>query len=297
MSSNACYNWCFTCWANPPAWLPDHMTYLICGTEICPETQRQHYQCYVHLKKKLRFSRVKNLLALPDAHIELCKGSPESNIAYCNKDGNFFEHGVKPLDKGARSDLNAVVLRLKDGEAFDDLIDDPECAEVIARHMPYFTKLSNTYKNRAGLDSVKLRMELAILRPWQTALAAAITEEPDTRSVLWFHDSIGNTGKSFMCQYLTAKHGAVVFTHGKVSDIAHAYGMERVVVFDLSRTQADKIDSVYMAIENFKNGRFFSPKYDSHTKIFDPPHVVCFSNFAPNQYALSADRWRITSLD
>jgi len=100
-----------------------------------------------------------------------------------------------------------------------------------------------------------------------------------------------------MADYLVALHGAIVFTHGKVSDIVYAYNFERVVIFDLSRTQADKLDGIFMAIENFKNGRFFSPKYESQTKVFSVPHVFVFSNFDPDRSKLSADRWKVNQLD
>ena len=79
------------------------------------------------------------------------------------------------------------------------------------------------------------------------------------------HDNHGNTGKSRFARYLVACNEAVIFTSGKMAS------MELIVIFDLSRTQADKIDHVYSCIENLKNGIMFSPKYDSGTKIFKPP--------------------------
>ena len=74
----------------------------------------------------------------------------------------------------------------------------------------------------------------------------------------WFQDIGQSTVKQF-------------YTSVKMANISHAYAMEPIVIFDLSRTQADKIDHVYSFIENLKNGIMFSPKYDSGTKIFKPP--------------------------
>ena len=34
----------------------------------------------------------------PRAHIEMCRGTPQQNIAYCIKEGNFFESGIRPHD-------------------------------------------------------------------------------------------------------------------------------------------------------------------------------------------------------
>lgn len=289
-------NWAFTSYdEDPPAFL-DQMRYLIYGRETCPSTGRQHWQCYTQLKKKIRFSTLKNLLD-GDYHIEACRGSPNENIAYCKKDGDFTEHGDPPVNPGARSDLEGVVQLIQDGARLDDLLLDPAHMEVIARHMQYFRQVANTVSRTAGLARLQARMALAVLKPWQDELLAAVIAPPDSRSVRWLFCYAGGSGKSFMADYLVALHNAVVFTNGKVSDIAHAYNFEPVVIFDLSRTQADKIDSIYMAIEHFKNGRFFSPKYDSHTKVFDIPHVLVFANFPPDRTKLSEDRWNVTELN
>jgi hypothetical protein len=49
--------------------------------------------------------------------------------------------------------------------------------------------------------------------------------------------------------------------NGKIADIAHANSIEPIVIFDLTRTQADTVmDHVYALIDSFKNGRIFSPK-------------------------------------
>lgn len=69
-----------------------------------------------------------------------------------------------------------------------------------------------------------------------------------------------------------------------------------ICIFDLSRTQAEKIDAIYMAMEQFKNGRIFSPKYHSATKVFRTPHVVVFANYPPDLSKLSQDRWDIEEL-
>ena len=75
-----------------------------------------------------------------------------------------------------------------------------------------------------------------------------------------------------------------------MADISHAYAMEPIVTFNLSRTQADKIDHVYSLIEKLKNGVMFSPEYDSGTKIFRPSHVIVFANFLPDERHRSGPR-------
>jgi hypothetical protein len=81
-----------------------------------------------------------------------------------------------------------------------------------------------------------------------------------------------------------------------VCDIAHAYKYEKITLIDLSRTQADKIDHIYSLMESFKNGRIFSPKYDSVFKTFEPCYVIVFANFIPEHQKLSQDRWLVKTL-
>jgi len=117
---------------------------------------------------------------------------------------------------------------------------------------------------------------------------------PDDRKVIWYYDEIGNNGKTWLSKYLLAKGDAAYFTNGKTTDISHAYNGERIVIFDFSRTLDGKVN--YGAIESVKNGVLFSPKYNSTTKVFSCPWVICMANFKPNFAALSRDRWSFRTL-
>nr|UZT54562.1 MAG: putative replication-associated protein [scracolig virus 2] len=271
------------------------MRYLIDGKETCPSTGRIHRQVYMELKKQFTFNQIKNILPA-GAHIEPANGDFQSNRDYCSKEGDFQEHGTSS-DTGVRTDLNMVKDRILAGEDFDALLIDADCAEIIARHMPYFRSVRDTYRAGVGLSARKDRLAAAVLRGWQQdALTNIIATDPDPRHVHWFYDIVGGVGKSFMVDYLVAFHSGICFTNGKMADIAHAYNYQPLVIFDLARTQEDKLDAVYMALESFKNGRIFSPKYESHVKVFDVPHVLVFANFAPDKTKLSADRWKVHHL-
>lgn len=60
---------------------------------------------------------------------------------------------------------------------------------------------------------------------------------------------------------------------------------------DLTRSQENMLN--YGMIESFKNGVFFSPKYNSITKIFKPVKMIIFANWLPDKEKLSEDRWDI----
>ncbi|QCX35080.1 replication-associated protein [Blackfly multicomponent virus 2] len=76
--------------------------YLIVGQEK-GEEGTPHLQGYVYFKNQVQFSFLKKLL--PRAHIEACRGTPDHNIAYCSKEGSFFEHGDRPISQKRKGEL------------------------------------------------------------------------------------------------------------------------------------------------------------------------------------------------
>lgn len=112
--------------------------------------------------------------------------------------------------------------------------------------------------------------------------------------MLWYVDLEGGVGKTWLAKYLVATKGAFYMQGGKVADVAHAYGGQEYVVCDFTRDKEQVVQ--YSAIEAFKNGMLFSPKYDSTTKVFKPAKVICFSNWMPDTSKLSMDRWKIKTI-
>lgn len=139
------------------------------------------------------------------------------------------------------------------------------------------------------------------LRPWQAEVVSIVQSEPDDRTIHWFWDAKGGSGKTQLAKYLCVNFDAL-YVSGKAADIKYAVGQYltthddiKAVIYDVSRTQESYIS--YQSIEEVKNGIFFSGKYESEQVIFNSPHVIVFANFEPNLAALSADRWKITNLD
>lgn len=294
-------NYCLTIYPDHEAdprtkWDPDRMTYLVVGNETCPETNRAHYQCYVQYIKKVRMTTVKEDFGRT-VHVEASRGSDEDNYNYCTKEGDFTEFGTRNNTVGNRSDLHDAVEASKT-MSFDELSVHEVHATTVARHMMYFRHVYNMKANKAGIDQLRANFADFVPRPWQQDLLTILTETPDLRKFHWYFDGMGNTGKSYFSDYLVAYQDAVVFTSGKMADITLAYKNESIVVFDLTRTQADKMDHIYALIEGFKNGRLFSPKYESVIKTFPKPHVIVFANFIPEDKfnKLSQDRWVIHEL-
>lgn len=79
--------------------------YLILGDEIAPTTGTPHIQGYVYLTSQQTLSSF--IKKLKGAHIDVCKGSPEANQAYCSKSKILFEDGSIPA-QGKRTDIDDV---------------------------------------------------------------------------------------------------------------------------------------------------------------------------------------------
>lgn len=146
--------------------------------------------------------------------------------------------------------------------------------------------------NGEKIEGLKLINDL---RPWQKDLLDKISNEPDDRSIFWYYDEEGGHGKSALTKLLCAKYKAIVLS-GKSTDCK--YGIikyieknnmaPKIVIIDVPRCVGDHIS--YTAIEEIKNGCFFSSKYESDMVLFNPPHVIVFSNFECPEGKFSNDR-------
>lgn len=217
-----------------------------------------HFQGFVYYKNPRAFSCVKQLIA--KAHWEKMQ-SLQDSIHYCMKPwpNCLCEHCSKGSDR----------------------IDGP------------------------WAKGVKIPAEIKILSPtemkwWQQDLTLMLASTPDDRKIVWYYDPIGGAGKTSYAKFACIKMGAI-YVSGKTADVKYALTQKinsgvtvPIVIFDIPRTMEKFIS--YDAIESVKNGIFFSTKYESGMCIYPIPHVIIFSNFYPNEEALSEDRWDIRTL-
>lgn len=146
---------------------------------------------------------------------------------------------------------------------------------------------------RAHEESKVTRQDLIPRDGWQSRLAEDLAATPDNRKIIWIYDIVGNSGKSYFATHFNAKTSYYV-TGGRAADIYYGYQYEAVVFFDLARMKQDIVQ--YDVMESFKNGQFYSTKYECKNVKFNTPHVVVFANFYPDTTKLSADRWDIRDI-
>lgn len=140
--------------------------------------------------------------------------------------------------------------------------------------------------------------------PWQLELIEELKKDPDDRTIVWYYDSVGKSGKTSLARYLQVcepdKYFVATQTNG-MKDFAHVINnaiesgwSSHCIFFNLARSDVEL--KIYKPLECVKDGIITSVKYNGKTMIFNWPHVVVFANFLPEVDKLSLDRWVIRKI-
>lgn len=163
-----------------------------------------------------------------------------------------------------------------------------------------------------GLKVVEMKLPDSIdpnTRPWQKEMLEICKKTAHPRHIYWLFDEIGLTGKSSFSNYLEdeleddeVKRWFCLADVSNTKEVAHqvltacSQGWNgHGVVVDLSRS-FEHSSAVYTVLENLKNGRMTSVKYQGGRVRMAPPHVIVMANWWPDITRLSADRWKIREI-
>jgi Putative viral replication protein./RNA helicase. len=113
---------------HPEEWDQNLVRYFVWQLEACPETGRPHYQCYLETHRAVRFSKIKKLPGLEDAHVEARKGTREEAKTYCQKeetriDGPWEFGSWESGGQGRRTDIAEMVQDIKSGKSDLEILD------------------------------------------------------------------------------------------------------------------------------------------------------------------------------
>ncbi len=164
------------------------------------------------------------------------------------------------------------------------------------------TRVSGTYPSYKGIIPHKPLKLISKDKfyPWQLE-AMNLLNDDDDRTIYWMYESTGNVGKSSLVKYICAKLNGLVVS-GKGADMKYGIvkyhekneGYPPIILIDIPRTVLDYVS--YSAIEEIKNGCFFSGKYEGSMCIFNSPVIICFANEGPKVEKMSLDRWAIAEI-
>lgn len=138
---------------------------------------------------------------------------------------------------------------------------------------------------------------------YQKEILSIIKGKPASRTIYWFWEPNGNTGKSVFTKHLCLTYEALVLS-GKSNDCKSAIVSltekqdgytPKIIIFDYPRSSMGYIN--YACIEEIKNGCFFSGKYESAMFLMNKPHIFIFANEEPDYSKLSLDRWQVKRIN
>lgn len=167
-------------------------------------------------------------------------------------------------------------------------------------NVKYCTKQDAIVRNDFGETYIgKDLPKLEDLYEWQLYILDLIEKEPDDRHIYWFYEPHGRGGKTKFGKYLCFHHPQVcLLTCTKSADILTVVDPKfKTYVLDFPRSLGPDF-CPYNGIEQLKNGFVSDSKLKKQARLlmFNPPHVIIFSNEPPNRTKLSADRWQVYNI-
>lgn len=225
----------------------EELTYLLVGDEICPTTNRQHWQIFLHCKNpKTLKSMIKKL---KPRHVEICKGTVQDNEKYCKKEKVAFELGNKP-SPGQRTDLVAIQEKIKKKVPMEEIAD---------QHFSQWVVYNRSFE--------KYQKMLIKERNWETEV-----------EIYWGPPGSGKTRKA-----VDENPGAVFVEYE--NGFFQGYNGEDVVIFDdfegyeFSRKLSLRLTDRYPMKLNIKNGDInFCAKKIIFTSNSNPETWICWNS-------------------
>lgn len=159
------------------------------------------------------------------------------------------------------------------------------------------TRTGKIYKNLKEKIIIELPTYNELYK-WQKEIVDFCYTKPDDRTIHWYWDKKGCSGKTTLIKYICMTNNKATFTcASKSADILTCADEEKnVYLINFSRTQEGF--APYNALEQLKDGLISDSKLKKQTRniIMNSPHVIVFANWEPNNTALSNDRWKIINL-
>lgn len=272
----------------------DTFQYLVFGRET-GESGTPHLQGFIQFKSAVALGQVQRFLCPTDRrtriHVEPRRGTPAEAATYCKKENDFEEYGRIDLrdQQGRRNDLADFIQATRDGGPLSTLDMIDRFPMVLARYPKFVELVNSTYEEAPDIP-------MHPLRGWQADLGIQLRLNPDPRKIFFVVDVVGNAGKSWFVDYWTHLHSNCLVMHpAKHADMAlvlkQCRPKPKTVFIDCPREKLDFFS--YTFLEDLKNGRVFSTKYESVMVKMRVPHVVMMMNEDPDLRKLSRDRYEL----
>ena len=284
--------WCFTI----NNWTPDHehslelvglqSKYLVYGREV-GESGTPHLQGFIIFDTNHRFESARTKLP-PGAHLEVARSPSHTAAAYCKKDHDFTEFGNCPVPGKTNryEDFHQWVVSHGTRPTMADVANSFPSIFMQSGRVQSFIDL--VYPHVFDAEGEYRHYQLSLERELTSAFA-------DCRKIIFVVDPEGNSGKSWFVDKFYHSHPlkTQILSIGKREDLSFAVDERKsVFLFDLPRSASEFLP--YVLLEQLKDRRIFSNKYESRMKVLPfTPHVCVFTNEYPDMTKLSSDRYDI----
>jgi len=139
------------------------------------------------------------------------------------------------------------------------------------------------------------------LYSWQQELLAILEQKPDNRTINWYWEPEGGSGKTGFQRYVCFHHKDALFVNGSGDNVKCALASlkketgrnPRIILWNIPR---NKSYISYSVLEEIKDGLIFSGKYESAMLMMNSPHIVVFANREPVYEAFSQDKWNVVRI-
>jgi len=288
--------------------------------------QTPHFQIYLATTLNVRPSAVRetleSTLGRTVGFLAAANGSLQDQEDYVTKEdpspiriGHIedFERAVRKT-QGQRSDLEAVKADIHEGMEWGEL--RQKHFSAFAAHESFFKRYRGAIIEENVKKEILTSYDQVSWKPWQQTLIDIASGPVQNRKVHIVIDPNGNSGKSYLANYLAVKMGFLIVNPSSRRDLGfiltstlnsgiHVPG----VVIDIARSVVGSgmnehlpntaMASVYNFVEALHDGRITNTKYESQTVFFKQPHVMIFTNHEieiRSDFTLSRDRWNVMKL-
>lgn len=128
--------------------------YFIVGLELCPTTQKKHFQGYISFNNAKTFKQTKKWFGLDKIHIETANADDFANEKYCSKGEVIIEVG-EPLKQGKRSDIERAVEIVKETGSISRVLDQVHSYQAV-RHAELYMKYKEPALPRPNLQVINI---------------------------------------------------------------------------------------------------------------------------------------------
>lgn len=142
--------------------------------------------------------------------------------------------------------------------------------------------------------------------PWQQTVINELSEPSDPRTIGWYCDRRGNTGKTFLAKHLGMYKDSVVLNINESTDLSLISREIRIrliqnksissIILTLTNSKSIDLYKLYDVIESLKDGILYASEHND-TLYFDSCHVIVLASCYPNMSLLSLDRWNLRTIE